>query len=139
MIIQCFGKKKNAIAITTAKKGSGKIKINGVPINLVHPLDIKNKILEPFFILGSNERLNLNFDIFSKGGGKVSQIYAIRQSISKCLVFYYYKYISASKSNLLKIKYLTYDKKLLISDVSRIEPKKYGGLGARARFQKSYR
>jgi len=91
MIIQCFGKKKNAIAITTAKKGSGKIKINGVPINLVHPLDIKNKILEPFFILGSNERLNLNFDIFSKGGGKVSQIYAIRQSISKCLVFYYYK------------------------------------------------
>jgi ribosomal protein S9 len=33
----------------------------------------------------------------------------------------------------------TYDRSLLVADPRRCEPKKYGGPGARARFQKSYR
>ena len=39
-----------------------------------------------------------------------------------------------------KIKdFMNYDKTLLVADNRRIEPKKYGGPGARARYQKSYR
>lgn len=32
-----------------------------------------------------------------------------------------------------------YDKLLVVSDPRRCEPKKFGGRGARSRFQKSYR
>lgn len=32
-----------------------------------------------------------------------------------------------------------YDKSLLVADPRRCEPKKFGGPGARARYQKSYR
>lgn len=34
---------------------------------------------------------------------------------------------------------LQYDRSLLVADPRRCEPKKYGGPGARARYQKSYR
>merc|ERR1711971_825658 len=39
----------------------------------------------------------------------------------------------------LKDLLLQYDKGLLVADPRRCEPKKFGGKGARARFQKSYR
>lgn len=95
------------------------------------------------------------------GGGHVSQIYAIRQAISKALVAYYQKcmYIiqnilwirimhcfiyfcadvdEASKKELKDIL-IQYDRTLLVADPRRCEPKKFGGPGARARYQKSYR
>jgi small subunit ribosomal protein S16e len=34
---------------------------------------------------------------------------------------------------------MQYDRNLLVADQRRCEPKKYGGPGARARYQKSYR
>ncbi len=34
---------------------------------------------------------------------------------------------------------LSYDRSLLVADTRRKEPKKFGGPGARARYQKSYR
>lgn len=34
---------------------------------------------------------------------------------------------------------LSYDRSLLVADPRRCEPKKFGGPGARARYQKSYR
>ena len=34
---------------------------------------------------------------------------------------------------------LAYDRTLLVADPRRMEPKKFGGHGARSRFQKSYR
>jgi len=34
---------------------------------------------------------------------------------------------------------VSYDRSLLVADPRRCEPKKFGGTGARARFQKSYR
>ena len=109
-----------------------------------------------------------------RGGGHVSQVYAIRQAISKSLVAYYQKCLSHLKS-LSPSLYLThslsrshnrarsmifvvspsdvdeaskkeikdvlaaYDRTLLVADPRRTEPKKFGGPGARARYQKSYR
>jgi small subunit ribosomal protein S9 len=39
----------------------------------------------------------------------------------------------------LKEKFTHYDRTMLVGDPRRSEPKKYGGPGARARKQKSYR
>ena len=73
-----------------------------------------------------------------KGGGHTSQIYAIRQAIAKAVVAYYAKYFDAASAIELKKKYVTYDRSLLIADPRRMEPKKFGGQGARARRQKRF-
>lgn len=39
----------------------------------------------------------------------------------------------------LKETLVQYDRTLLVADPRRCEPKKFGGPGARARYQKSYR
>ena len=39
----------------------------------------------------------------------------------------------------IKAKLLAFDRTLLVADPRRCEPKKFGGVGSRARFQKSYR
>jgi small subunit ribosomal protein S16e len=74
-----------------------------------------------------------------RGGGHVAQIYAIRQAISKALVAYYQKYIDEASKKEIKDILIQYDRTLLVSDPRRCEPKKFGGPGARARYQKSYR
>ena len=73
------------------------------------------------------------------GGGSSNQIYAVRQAIARALISYYQKYHDEQTKLELKDLLLQYDRHLLISDDRRCEPKKYGGRGARARFQKSYR
>jgi small subunit ribosomal protein S16e len=73
------------------------------------------------------------------GGGHVSQIYAIRQALAKAIVAYYQKYVDEFAKNQLKQALAQYDRQLLVADNRRCEPKKFGGRGARARFQKSYR
>jgi len=44
----------------------------------------------------------------------------------------------ASKKEIKDIL-IAYDRSLLVADPRRCEPKKFGGPGARARYQKSYR
>ena len=73
------------------------------------------------------------------GGGHVSQVYALRQAIAKALVAYYAKYYDAASALELRQLFVAYDRTLLIADTRRMEPKKFGGQGARARRQKSYR
>lgn len=80
----------------------------------------------------------LDIRVRVKGGGHVSQLYAIRQAIAKAIVAYYAKYIDASSALELKKKLVSYDRTLLIADPRRMEPKKFGGHGARARRQKRF-
>ena len=74
-----------------------------------------------------------------KGGGTTSQIYAIRQALAKGIVAYYQKFVDEESKNRLKEIIVNYDRTLLVADPRRCEPKKFGGPGARARYQKSYR
>ena len=64
---------------------------------------------------------------------------AIRQAISKSLVAYYQKYVDEASKKEIKDILIGYDRSLLVADPRRNEPKKFGGPGARARYQKSYR
>uniref|UniRef100_A0A8B9PVF1 Small ribosomal subunit protein uS9 n=1 Tax=Apteryx owenii TaxID=8824 RepID=A0A8B9PVF1_APTOW len=64
---------------------------------------------------------------------------AIRQAISKALVAYYQKYVDEASKKEIKDILIQYDRTLLVADPRRCESKKFGGPGARARYQKSYR
>lgn len=59
--------------------------------------------------------------------------------IAKSLIAYYQKYVDEHSKNLLKQALTQFDRTLLVADNRRCEPKKFGGPGARARYQKSYR
>jgi len=132
-------KKKTAVAVAHCKRGRGIIKINGCPIELVEPEILRYKVFEPILLLGSPRFAAVDIRIRVKGGGYVSQIYAIRQAISKSLVAYYQKYVDEVQKKEIKDILISYDRTLLVADPRRMEPKKFGGPGARAKMQKSYR
>ena len=50
--MQTFGKKKNAVAVAFCKAGKGTLRVNGKPIDLVEPVALRTKVLEPLLILG---------------------------------------------------------------------------------------
>ena len=82
---------------------------------------------------------NVDIRVRVTGGGHTSQVYAIRQAIAKAIVAYYQKFVDEQSKNELKKALISYDRTLLVADPRRSEPKKFGGPGARARYQKSYR
>lgn len=51
----------------------------------------------------------------------------------------FYADVDEQSKNEIKNILLSYDRTLLVADPRRCEPKKFGGPGARARYQKSYR
>jgi small subunit ribosomal protein S16e len=129
---------QTATAVAHAKEGRGLIRVNGSPINLVQPEILRFKIYEPVLVAGEDSFAVLDIRVRVKGGGHTSQVYAIRQAIAKALVAYYAKYMDAYSAMELKKKLVAYDRTLLIADPRRMEPKKFGGAGARARRQKRY-
>ncbi|KAF5789972.1 putative ribosomal protein S9 [Helianthus annuus] len=137
--VQCFGRKKTAVAVTHCKGGRGLIKVNGAPIEFLQPEILRTKAFEPILLIGRSKFAAVDMRIRVKGGGHTSQIYAIRQSISKALVAYYQKFVDEEQKKEIKDILVRYDRTLLVADPRRCEPKKFGGRGARARFQKSYR
>merc|ERR1711872_860655 len=137
--VQVFGRKKTATAVAHCKQGNGLLKVNGHPLELVEPRALQSKLLEPILLLGRDRFAGVDIRVRVKGGGRVAQIYAIRQAISKSLVAYYQKYVDEASKKEIKDILIQYDRSLLVADPRRCEPKKFGGPGPRARYQKSYR
>ncbi|KAI9083865.1 hypothetical protein K1719_034123 [Acacia pycnantha] len=115
--VQCFGQKKTVVASEI----------------------LRFKAFEPILLLEKHRFSGVDMHIRVKGGGHTSQIYAIRQSIAKALVAFYQKYVDEQSKKEIKDILVSYDQTLLVADPRRCEPKKFGGRGARARFEKSYR
>ncbi|CAA6665114.1 unnamed protein product [Spirodela intermedia] len=126
--VQCFGRKKNAVAVTYCKRGRGLIKINGCPIELVKPEILRHKAYEPILLLGRHRFAGVDMRSASRAA-----------SIAKALVAFYQKYVDEQAKKEIKDILIRYDRTLLVADPRRCEPKKFGGRGARARYQKSYR
>jgi small subunit ribosomal protein S16e len=137
--VQVFGRKRTATAIAYCTEGAGLIKLNGTPLSLVASQTLKSKLLEPLELIGQEKWGNLNIRLRVHGGGHVSQIYALRQAIAKAIVAFYQKYVDEQAKDEIKKVLLTYDRTLLVADPRRMEPKKFGGQGARVRRQMSYR
>ena len=137
--VQVFGRKKTATAVAYCKEGNGMVRVNGQPLHLVQPETLKFKLEEPILLLGKERFEGVDIRVRVKGGGHVSQVYAIRQAIAKSLVAYYQKYVDEASKKEIKDILTQYDRSLLVADPRRSEAKKFGGPGPRARYQKSYR
>ena len=138
-MVYTHGKKRNAIANAVVKEGHGTITINRIPIQNIEPKTLRIKIFEPILILGIEKFKNLNIKVRVSGGGSVAQLYAARTAIAKGIVAWNQKYVDEESKDEARRDLLNYDKNLLVADYRRLEPKKYGGPGARSRKQKSYR
>ncbi|MHA1794410.1 MAG: 30S ribosomal protein S9 [Promethearchaeota archaeon] len=127
------GKRKTSVARASLKQdGSGRIVVNHVPYELIPEAVLREKIRELIYLIGPEIINNVDIFVNVKGGGKMSQINAVRTAIARAIVLF-------RKSSRLRAKLHGYDRSLLSGDSRRTEPKKYGGRGARARRQKSYR
>ncbi|MEM0200887.1 MAG: 30S ribosomal protein S9 [Candidatus Micrarchaeaceae archaeon] len=128
-------KRKEAIARASIyEKGNGEIYLNGVDIKTIKPKEIKEIVLEPLNIspmameLAMKSKIKINVH----GGGVSGRAQAARNALAKAI-------LKASGSDELKHIFMQYDRNILVDDYRRVEPKKYKGPKARARFQKSYR
>ncbi|CAH2207890.1 40S ribosomal protein S16 [Pararge aegeria] len=137
--VQVFGRKKTATAVAYCKRGHGVLRVNGRPLDLVEPRLLQYKLQEPILLLGKEKFSGVDIRVTVKGGGHVAQVYAIRQAISKALIAFYQKYVDEASKKEIKDILVQYDRSLMVADPRRCEPKKFGGPGARARYQKSYR
>jgi small subunit ribosomal protein S9 len=132
MVTNTSGKKKTAIARATVSDGEGRVRINATPIELVEPELSRLKMLEPFRIAEADLREEVDIDVTVEGGGFSGQADAVRTAISRGLVEFF-------GDAELRDAFKEFDRTLLVNDVRQPEPKKWGGPGARARYQKSYR
>ncbi|XP_011188471.1 PREDICTED: 40S ribosomal protein S16 [Bactrocera latifrons] len=137
--VQVFGRKKTATAVAYCKRGHGLLRVNGRPLEQIEPKVLQYKLQEPLLLLGKEKFAGVDIRVRVSGGGHVAQIYAIRQAISKALIAFYQKYVDEASKKEIKDILIQYDRTLLVGDPRRCEPKKFGGPGARARYQKSYR
>lgn len=132
MVTNTSGKKKTAIARATVSDGQGRVRVNAQPVELVEPEQSRLKMLEPFRIADSELRDNIDIDVSVSGGGISGQADSVRTAIARGLVEH-------TNDAELRDAFMSFDRSLLVNDVRQSESKKWGGPGARARYQKSYR
>jgi len=137
-VVNMSGKRKTAIARSTVKKGSGRVRVNSEPIEIMHPDLARSKAMEPLIIADAMKRLSkVDIAISVHGGGIMGQADAIRTAIARGLV----QFNTGAKGidEELRDEYLRFDRSLLVNDPRRKEPKHQLGRGARKKRQKSYR
>lgn len=131
-ILVISGKRKTATARAVVKPGIGRVHINRTPIEIFEPEIAREKIMEPLLQAGDEVWKQLDIDIKVSGGGFMGQAEAARMAIANALLKW-------TKSTHLRTLFAEYDRTMIAGDARKKEPKKFGGPGARARDQKSYR
>ena len=131
-VLVLSGKRKTAIARATVRFGKGRVRINNVPLEIFEPKLARDKILEPLFLVDNKVWEQVDINVKVSGGGFMGQAEAARMAIAKGLLKW-------TKSTRLRTALRDYDRTMIAGDSRRSEPKKFGGPGARARDQKSYR
>lgn len=131
-VLVISGKRKTAIARAVVKPGIGRIRINRIPLEIYEPEISREKMMEPLVQAGDDVWKQLDIDIKVSGGGYMGQSEASRNVIANALLKW-------TKSSRLRRVFVDYDRTMVVGDPRRKEPKKFGGSGARARDQKSYR
>jgi len=126
------GKRKRAIARATIKPGTGKIRVNSIPIEEIGNETFFSLISEPLLLIG-DEWKKYDYDVNVRGGGVVGQAEAVRQSIAKGLA-------DALGERVKKI-FIEYNRNLLAYDPRRTEPHKppHSSWGPRRYKQRSKR
>ncbi|NPA71028.1 MAG: 30S ribosomal protein S9 [Crenarchaeota archaeon] len=131
-VVIAVGKKKTAIARAIIRPGIGRVRINGVPIE-IWPIEMARlKMMEPLLLAGKNLVSKVDIDVNVRGGGVMGQASAVRMAIARGLVAYF------ESPELLDL-YMKYDPSMIKGDPRRTEPKKPGIKHARSKRQKAYR
>ncbi len=125
------GKRKESIARAVVREGKGVVRINGFSLGALDHAYLQELVREPLEVAGEVAS-RLDIDVNVHGGGRMSQAEAVRTAIGRAIA----EFVGDES---LKLKMRAYDIYLIKEDVRRVEPKKYKGPKARARFQKSYR
>jgi len=133
-VVMTKSRRKRAVARARLKPGLAKITINRADIRTIKPREVREMILEPVTVSSITKGIAASSDISIsvRGGGASGQAQAARSALAKAIAV-------ASQSDVVRKQYIAYDRNLLVDDVRQVEPKKYLGPKARARFQKSYR
>jgi small subunit ribosomal protein S9 len=121
------GRRKDAVARVWIKPGSGKVVVNGKPINVYFARPVLQMILkQPFTVSGTEDQ----FDVMAtvKGGGLSGQAGAVKHGVSRALQLY----DPSLRGSLKAAGFLTRDSRV-------VERKKYGRRKARRSFQFSKR
>lgn len=130
--ITVSGKRKTAVARATIKAGKGRVRINNFPLEIFEPQIARSKIIEPLLQVEDDLRNQIDINIKVSGGGFMGQAEAARMATARGLLRW-------TKSKHLQSAFTEYDRTMLAGDPRRKESKKFGGPGARAKRQKSYR
>jgi small subunit ribosomal protein S9 len=121
------GKRKNAIARTWLKPGTGEIVINNRSVEDYFPTEtLRANLMQPFKLTNTTDVYNVKVNVH--GGGISGQAGAVRHGITKALIL-------ADPNLRMPLKKAGFIKR----DPRVKERKKYGQKGARARFQFSKR
>ena len=125
------GKRKESVARASIRKGKGVIRINSMRLDAIDNKYVRQMVAEPLS-LAPEIATQVDIAINVHGGGQMGQAQACRTAIARALVGF-------SGDDNLKRKIIDHDRFMIAEDFRRVEPKKYKGPKARARFQKSYR
>ena len=121
------GKRKTSIARTWLEPGTGKITVNGRPLDDYFKVGTAKIImLQPLSLTNTQEAYDIRVRVL--GGGVTGQAGAIRHGITKALI----QVEPDLRQVLKKAGFITRDARVK-------ERKKYGQKGARARYQFSKR
>ncbi len=131
-VLVVSGKRKTAIARAVARPGNGRIRINRTPLEIFEPEISREKMKEPLLRAGEDISKQLDVDVTVSGGGYMGQAEAARMAIANVLLKW-------TKSSHLRTVFAEYDRTMIVGDSRKKETKKFGGPGARAKEQKSYR
>jgi small subunit ribosomal protein S9 len=131
-VLVVSGRRKTATARAVVKPGVGRVRINMVPVEILEPIIAREKIMEPLLQAGEDIWKQMDLNVKTSGGGYMGQAEAARMAVANALLKW-------TKSSHLRTLFTEYDRTMIAGDSRRKEPKKFGGSGARAKSQKSYR
>ncbi len=123
------GKRKESVARCSVVKGTGKVFINGIYLQDIDNPLYQAIVMEPF-VFHKDTTHDFRINVF--GGGTMGQAQAARTAIARSIC-------ETPGNEEVRKQMMELDRSLLVEDPRRVEPKKFKGPGARARFTKSYR
>jgi small subunit ribosomal protein S9 len=130
-VVVTTGKRKTSLAKATVRDGAGRVRINGVPLEVHQPELARLRIMEPLILFGDGWK-RYDIKVRVQGGGFMSQADAVRMAVATGLV-------RMSQDFEARSKMIEHDRTMIVGDPRRTEPKKFGGPSARSKYQKSYR
>ncbi len=139
------GQRKSSRAVATIAKGTGRVRVNNTPAELIAPDVAKELVLTPLTLVGElRNRVDINVQV--SGGGFMGQAFATAVAISRAMTGQEkggkdpreHPFTKSVREEIRR-KITEYDRHLLSGDSRQTESKKFGGPGARRRKQKSYR